>query len=166
MTFAHIGQNASVFLDANSFVYHFSQHPVLAAPCTGLLDRISRQELLAFTSADVLRDTAHLLMILETSTSLGWTGTGLTSRLQKHPGEIQKLVRFQQAIQEIPRLGIQVLPVTFALIEAATACSRQFGLLSGDALIVAIMQHHGLTNLASNDADFDRVAGITRYAPT
>ncbi|MBI3468226.1 MAG: type II toxin-antitoxin system VapC family toxin [Planctomycetes bacterium] len=165
MTFAQLGQGASVFLDANTLIYHFSQHPVLASPCTQLLDRISRQELLGFTSADVLRDTAHRLMVLEASTVLGWTGTGLTSRLQKHAGEIQKLVRFQQAIQEIPHLGVQVLSVTFSLVEAATVSSRRFGLLSGDALVVAIMQHHGLTNLASNDADFDRVAGITRYAP-
>lgn len=35
-----------------------------------------------------------------------------------------------------------------------------------DAKIVAVMQHHGLTDLASNDADFDRVPWITRYAPT
>jgi len=32
-------------------------------------------------------------------------------------------------------------------------------------LIVAVMQANGLTNLASNDADFDRVPGLTRYAP-
>ena len=32
-------------------------------------------------------------------------------------------------------------------------------------MIVAVMQTHGLTNLASNDADFDRVSGLTRYAP-
>jgi len=44
--------------------------------------------------------------------------------------------------------------------------SRQFGLLSGDALIVAVMQQQGLTILASNDGDFDRVSGITRFAPT
>ena len=31
--------------------------------------------------------------------------------------------------------------------------------------IVAVMQSHGLVNLASNDADFDRVPGLTRYAP-
>jgi predicted nucleic acid-binding protein len=37
--------------------------------------------------------------------------------------------------------------------------------LTNDALIVAVMQAHGLTNLASHDADFDRVPGITRYAP-
>jgi predicted nucleic acid-binding protein len=32
-------------------------------------------------------------------------------------------------------------------------------------LIVAIMQANGLTKLASNDTNFDRVPGLTRYAP-
>jgi predicted nucleic acid-binding protein len=30
---------------------------------------------------------------------------------------------------------------------------------------VALMRANGLTHLASNDADFDRVPGITRFAP-
>jgi predicted nucleic acid-binding protein len=38
-------------------------------------------------------------------------------------------------------------------------------LLTNDALIVVLMQDHGLTALASLDADFDRVPGLTRYAP-
>jgi predicted nucleic acid-binding protein len=38
-------------------------------------------------------------------------------------------------------------------------------LLSNDALIVAVMRAQGLTNVASHDADFDRVPGITRYGP-
>jgi len=37
--------------------------------------------------------------------------------------------------------------------------------LVGDALIVAVMQAKGLTLIASNDADFDRVPGLTRYTP-
>jgi predicted nucleic acid-binding protein len=32
-------------------------------------------------------------------------------------------------------------------------------------LIVAVMQAHGLTKIASNDTDFDRVPGLMRYAP-
>jgi predicted nucleic acid-binding protein len=31
--------------------------------------------------------------------------------------------------------------------------------------LVAVMQANGLTRLASNDADFDRVPALTRYAP-
>jgi predicted nucleic acid-binding protein len=38
-------------------------------------------------------------------------------------------------------------------------------LLTGDALIVAVMQQQGLSHLASLDSDFDRVPGITRYEP-
>jgi predicted nucleic acid-binding protein len=43
--------------------------------------------------------------------------------------------------------------------------SQQFGLLTNDALTVAIMQANGLTRIASHDTDFDRVPGITRYSP-
>jgi predicted nucleic acid-binding protein len=39
------------------------------------------------------------------------------------------------------------------------------GLLITDALSVALRQAHGLTELASDHSDFDRVPGITRYAP-
>lgn len=46
----------------------------------------------------------------------------------------------------------------------ATAISQQHGLLSNDALIIAIMREQGLANLASSDADFDRVTGIRRFA--
>ena len=52
-----------------------------------------------------------------------------------------------------------------SLLGDAVRIIKQHELLVGDALIVAIMQAHGLTSLASNDADFDRVPGITRYAP-
>jgi len=51
------------------------------------------------------------------------------------------------------------------LVSAAAAISQQHGLLSGDALVVAVMREHGIVNLASHDADFDRVPGLTRYAP-
>jgi predicted nucleic acid-binding protein len=37
--------------------------------------------------------------------------------------------------------------------------------LTNDAMVVAVMRANGLTNLANHDADFDRVPGLTRYAP-
>jgi hypothetical protein len=43
--------------------------------------------------------------------------------------------------------------------------SQAQGILSNDAILIAVMQANGLTNLASHDADFDRVPGLTRYAP-
>lgn len=165
MTFADIAAGTSVFVDANTFVYHFSRHPVLAAPCTDLLDRIARKELVAVTSADVLSDVAHRLMVLEAATAFGWTGTGLTGRLRRHPAEIVKLAQFERSVRTIASSGVKIVAVAAPLVEAAAAISRQFGLLSGDALIVAVMQSEGLAQIASHDADFDRVPGLVRYAP-
>jgi predicted nucleic acid-binding protein len=71
----------------------------------------------------------------------------------------------ERAVEEVPRLGIRVQDVTVHMVLTAARLSRQYELLSGDALIVAVMQTAGLMHLASNDADFDRVPGVTRYAP-
>ncbi len=85
--------------------------------------------------------------------------------LQKHPTSVQQLTRVRKAIQEVPRYGIQVLTILPDLLDAAAAVTQQTGLLHDDSLIVALMERHGLTNLASVDTDFDRVPGITRFAP-
>jgi predicted nucleic acid-binding protein len=52
-----------------------------------------------------------------------------------------------------------------SLLGAAVVISQQSGLLTIDALIVAVMQANGLTRIASHDSDFDRVPGLTHYAP-
>ncbi len=78
---------------------------------------------------------------------------------------VQSLTSFRPAIESIPKNGVQVLIVHPSHVAQALAISQQTGLLHNDALVVVVMQHHGLTNLASNDADFDRVPGLTRYAP-
>ena len=68
-------------------------------------------------------------------------------------------------MDEITLIGLDVLPVDKSDISHAADIGRQTGLLCGDAVIVAVMRHHGLTLLASEDSDFDRVPAITRYAP-
>jgi predicted nucleic acid-binding protein len=49
MTFADLPSGDSVFLDANTFVYHLAPHPVFRSACTQFLDRCGRAEILAFT---------------------------------------------------------------------------------------------------------------------
>lgn len=104
-------------------------------------------------------------MTLEAISLMGWPPAGIAARLRKHHNEITRLGVYRQAIGRIPLLGIQMLPVTQALVESATLLSHQYELLTGDALLVAFMHHYGFSGLASADTDFDRVPGLTRYAP-
>jgi len=56
---------------------------------------------------------------------------------------------------------VAVLPVTDALLSTASNLSIQFGLLMNDALCIAVMRNQGIDQIASNDADFDRVPGVS-----
>lgn len=127
--------------------------------------RIALQQIEGFTSAHALCDLAHRLMTLEAMAQFGWLAKGIAQRLRKHPADVQKLMRFRQAVDDVIQVGIQVLPIDARSVSSATIVSQNYGLLTGDALIVALMQQHGLNVIASEDSDFDRVPGITRYAP-
>lgn len=165
MIFADFAAGDPVFLDANILVYHFGPHPVFGPACNHLVQRIEKQELLGFTSTAVLSEAAHHLMTLEASIQFGWPSR-IVQHLKQNRAAVRQLTRFRQAIAQVPQLRIRILTIPDFLVETAAAISQQTGLLSNDALIVAIMQHHGLTKLASEDADFDGVPGISRYAPT
>jgi predicted nucleic acid-binding protein len=126
---------------------------------------VELRDLSGFTSAHALADVAHRLMTLEAISAKGRPPAGVAARLRKHHAEIPPLSVYRQAIARIPFLGLQVLPITHPQVEAATQLSQQYELLTGDALVVAVMRQQGLTDLASADDDFDRVPGLTRYAP-
>jgi len=137
----------------------------LGPPCSELLQRIENQELRGFTSVHLLAEVVHKLMTIEANALFGWPMAGLANRLRRHPGEVQKLNAFRVALDDISQSRMQVLDVPLATLHRAAAICRQTGLLINDALIVGLMQQNGLTRLASHDADFDRVPGLTRFAP-
>jgi predicted nucleic acid-binding protein len=166
MNFAQIPAGSTVYVDANTLIYHFTNDPKFGPACTQLLDEIEQGRFQGVTSAHVLADVAHRLMTLEAIKLLNWPAAGIASRLRKHHREIPKLSVYRQAIAGIPQSRIQVLPITQSLVETATAVSQQHELLTGDALVVAVMQQHGITILASEDGDFGRVPWLTRHGPT
>ncbi len=165
MSFADLLAGDAVFVDANTFVYRFSLHPQFGPSCTDVLERIEPQELTGYTATHVLSETAHRLMTLEASTLFNWPQANIGNRLRTHPAEVAKLSNFMLAIERVVQSNLQVLTVSPAMLAAAVALSQQLGLLINDALLVVVMQANGLTRLASGDADFDRVPGLTRYAP-
>jgi predicted nucleic acid-binding protein len=165
MTFADLAAGTAVFVDANIFLFALTHHPVHGTACDGFLDRAENQEITAVTSTYVLGEVVHRLMTIEASNRFGWPAQGIANRLRRHPAEVQQLALPRQGLDEIDAAGVRVLGIDPPLVPLATDLSRQTGLLYGDALTVAVMQRDGLTALASLDADFDRVPGITRYAP-
>jgi predicted nucleic acid-binding protein len=165
MTFPDLVTGDSVFVDANTLIYHCTQDPIFGTACTGLLDRIGRGEIAGFTSTHVLLEVCHRLMTLEAARRLGKPPGTMVKFLKSHLDEIRRLTSYRQAIEDLCHSQLQILTISAALVATTAALSQQIGLLTNDAAVVALMQAHGLSKLANNDPDFDRVPGITRYAP-
>src|SRR5262245_37612547 len=165
VTFDKIPAGVAVFVDANCLVYEATADPTYGPACKHLLERIENKELAGFTSAHVVAEMAHRLMTIEAATSLSRPLTGMANWLRRHPAEVQRLTRHQRAIDELAAIPLTILPVNGPHVSRAADLSIQYGLLTNDALIVAVMQDNGINTLASLDADFDRVSGITRYSP-
>lgn len=54
MIFADLVTGDSLFVDANTLVYHCTLDPKYGSACTDLLDRIGHGEITAFTSTHIL----------------------------------------------------------------------------------------------------------------
>jgi predicted nucleic acid-binding protein len=152
-------------LDATVFIHHFEPNVAFGPASTAFLERVENQEITGVTATHIVSEVAHRLMTIEAMQTFGWKSAGIAVRLRNDPTQVQTLKRFRQAIQEIPRFGVQILTIDPAWLDSAAGISQQVGLLHNDALLVAVMRAHALTNLVSADIDFDRVPGINRYAP-
>jgi predicted nucleic acid-binding protein len=165
MTFANLVTGDAVFVDANTLTYHFEPHARWGSACSQLLQWIENRQLVGYITSHVVAEVSHRLMTIEAHKVLGWQLAGIANRLRTNPTEVRKLALFRTSVEKLLQGKLQMLTITPALLAAGLAISQQLGLLTNDGLIVAVMQANGVTKLASNDSDFDRVPGITRYAP-
>lgn len=101
MTFADLVKGDSVFVDANTLVYHCTLDPICGPACTDLLDRIGLGEIAAFTSTHILLEVCHRLMTLEAARRLGKPQGSMVKFLKGHLDEIRHLANFRQAIDDL-----------------------------------------------------------------
>src|SRR5262249_17693024 len=136
MTFADLQAGDSLFLDANTLVYHFTAHAVFGTACTQVLQRVENQDLLGFTSTAVLGEATHRLMTTEASSQFNWPFAGIGNRLRTNPTEVRKLHIFRRAVVDVLQSKIQVLTIPPTLLLTAATLCQQVGLLTNDPVIV------------------------------
>lgn len=164
MTFNDIPTGETVFLDANVFIHFFGCDPEFGPPARDLLRRVESGELHAFTTTHILAEVSHRLMTIEAMQALGWPYAGIAQRLRKHPEAVRSLILFVQCLREINASPILITPLIPANLSDAAAVSLESGLLTNDAIVVAVMRQHQITALASEDSDFDRISDLQRFS--
>lgn len=85
--------------------------------------------------------------------------------LKKHPHAVRRLDEHLTIPSRVYQRGIEILPVTHVELHASRPIRARYGLMTNDSLIVAVMRRYQVINLATTDADFDRVGEITTWHP-
>jgi predicted nucleic acid-binding protein len=155
----------SCFVDANILAYACVELVPLTGRCRAFLERVAGGEVHAFTSPGAVADALFRTMIIEVTRRFVRPGAKALAFLQKHPDVIGQLSHYPAAAEGLAKLPLRLLTVDWETILASARTSLQHSLLTNDALIVALMQRHGLTHLVTNDDDFDSVPGITLWKP-
>ena len=163
MKLAEARDGDRVFIDANIFIYHFVGRSV---ECKTFLDLCARRVLLGYTSTSVLGEVLHRGMIGEAVAKGIVTAKTAVRRLAANPNLVKELTQYQDDVDKIPKMQIDILNFTMGNVAASAEIRKTEGLLTNDSFIVAVMRNHGIMKLATANGDFDHVGGLEIYKPT
>ncbi len=153
------------FVDANIICYHIVQTPLFSDECTRFIKRIEQGAIKASTSAAVVAETIHKVMLAEAVQRHQLDHQGLAHRLQRHRELIATLSEHRRVPGLIQALSMHVESVTLDLLERATDISTQYRLLTNDAVTIAIMERLRLSCLVTNDDNFDTIPDLSVWKP-
>ena len=151
-----------MLIDANVFIYALTRR---SDQCRSLLARCERDEIVGITTAEIVSEVCHRLMLIEAA-EMGVIVRHSAADLRRRRAELQSLTRYWTLTSQIWNLSISILPLNESRHRAAQRVRTEYGLLTNDSLIVAAAEEYDVKALASRDDDFDQVRGLTVYKPT
>lgn len=161
-----IEAGSKVFIDANIFVYHFSEGSEFNKSCTDFLFRVETSQIHGFTSVGIVMEATHRLMMVEASATLDVEIKNLPKYLKQRPEIVKQLTKHLTVPDKILELNIEIIQITPELIKSSQCNKTKYGFLSNDSLTLKIMEDIGITSLASNDLDFKQVEWLNLYLPS
>jgi len=153
----------SIFLDANIFLYSAFDHPTFGGACRNFLVRVDQEEVHGYCSAFVLNEVFHKLMMSEIVDKFEVQAGVANNLFKQRPEIISELCDVWEEMDIINNINITILGGR--IFPEFVDLSKKYRLLAMDSAHLAIMRRNGLTNLASNDADFKRVADLKIWKP-
>lgn len=155
-----------VLFDTNIFVYSALDHPKYGDFCTDLIDKVESGEIQGCVPTVVLNELLHRLMVAEV----------IRRGPARNTKDAVKILRSDESM--IPSLRIcweeldRIYKMRFIVLEEITntfkdsvSLARRYSLLAKDAYIVSFAKSYEITDIATNDPDFERVEWLKVWKP-
>jgi predicted nucleic acid-binding protein len=130
------------FVDSTVFVYHMAADPVYGNDATAILTRIEGGERAATSTLVASQVCAYL-------------------RWRKRPEAIPRFLAFLQSLPSLAK--VETIFVDFVEAQRHVPGGGAGWRMWDDLVIAAQMRRLELSEIYSNDADFDSISGIKRF---
>lgn len=162
MKLSEIKNDEWVVIDTNILVYANQQQ---SAECGQLLKRCALREVRGIVPMPMVAELVHTLMLIEAREN-NWIERSNPSRsLSEHPELVRRLSRCETQVRELMGIGLRLEPAIPGDIVEAMSIQREFGLLTNDALLLAVARRLNCTAIASADKAFRDLRGVLVYQP-
>lgn len=161
-----IPSGEKVLFDTNIFIYSALDHPRYGDSCTYLIYEVESGEIRGYIPTVVLNELLHRLMIAEVIKSGFARNTKDAIKVLKH--DISIIPSLDICWEELDRIFemrfiiLEENPDTF---KESILISRRYSLLAKDAYIASFARSYGITNIATNDRDFERAPWLNVWKP-
>lgn len=158
-----VPDGSDVLIDANIFVYGLTNQ---SKQCKNFLTRCSNEQVFGITLFEVINNATHTFMLAEARDKGLFAAPEKARRfLEKNPAEVKKLTAYWTNTERLLALNLILLPCEEQIVRGAQAVRIASGFLTNDSVIVATMQEYGISKIATHDAMFDTVVGLSVFRP-
>lgn len=132
-----------------------------------LLRRCSKGELIGTLPQTVWQELTHKLMLAEAMMKHGISGRNPAARLADRPNVVRTLTLYQMKVRALVDLGLRFEHCEQRdLLQSAFDLQTRYGLLTNDAVILAVAVRLEADCLVSSDKSFGSVEEIDVFAPS
>lgn len=156
MNLDSLQKGSEVIIDANIFIYAMRQQ---SKQCKTLLLRCANNELNGFLPVHVLAEIMHKLMISEARDNDWIHGSNPARQLSERPDIAKKLFRYENLIKDLFAINLNIVSLEQEDFLTAMRIQRETGLLTNDALLIAVADRLRIQAIASADKDLVLFAG-------
>lgn len=162
MTLARIPDGEWVVIDTNILVY---ANQGQSADCIEFLRRCASGVLQGLVPVPMVAELVHALMLIEAREN-NWIERQNPSRaLAARPDLVRRLTRYELQVREFFGIGLRIEPALAVDVLEAIRIQREAGLLTNDALLLAVARRLNCGSIASADKTIAAAPGFTVFGP-
>lgn len=151
------------FVDANILIYYLSG---LSNEIRQFLHRVVDGEIEAYINTVVIAEVLHRRMMAEAISKGIVTVSKVLNKLKAQPQLITQLSDYIIVLDDVLALPLRVTNVTLPTINLSHHFRLSHGLFVNDSLNLASATELQISDIVTNDMDFNRVPNIVVWSPT